>query len=242
MLAGATLAIALAGRSATAQAQENESQNAAAKAQETTETLYLTHATWQNDLNDVQTALRNNFPHSRMFGVAGQYALAVRANAEDMAGIKKMVAELDRPRKVYRVTYNISDVDGGKRTDTQHYSLIVAVGARSLLKQGKRVPLVIGVNADKASTAESGSQVQYIDVGVNIEASVEGQGLRTKVEMSAVADEKSGLGAQDPVVQQTLLEGTSTLTSGKPQLLGSLEVPGTSRQKEIEVSTELLTQ
>ena len=243
MLVGGALAAALAGSCAMARAQGNESQTAAEKAaSETNETIYLAHATGQNDLNDVQTALRNNFPRSRMFGLAGQYALTVRATAEDMAGIKKMIAEIDRPKKIYRVTYNVSDVENGKRTDTQHYSLVVTAGAKSALKQGKRVPLVTGMFGDKASAAENSSQVQYIDVGVNIEANVEGQGLHTKVELSGVADEKSGIGVQDPVVQQTMLEGTSILPSGKPVVLGSIEVPGTSRQKEIEVSAELLTQ
>jgi type II secretory pathway component GspD/PulD (secretin) len=241
-LAGGALAATLLGNCMTAQAQEGESQKAVEKAApETNETIFLAHAAGQNDLNDVQTALRNNFPRSRMYGNFEQYAITVRATAEDMAGIKRMVAELDRPKKVYRVTYNISNVENGKRTETQHYSLIVAAGARSTLKQGKRVPLVTGMSGDGANDANR-SQVQYIDVGVTIEAIVEGQGLHTKVELSGMTDEKSGIGAQDPVVQQTLLEGTSNLTPGKPMLLGSVEVPGTSQQKEIEVSTELLTQ
>lgn len=240
ILAGGALAAAMLGPYAIAQTPATESKNADAKtAPEVTETIYLANATEQNDLNDIQTALRNNFTRSRMYGVAGQYAITVRANVEDMAGIKKMVAELDRPRKVYRVTYNVSDVENGKRTDMQHYSMIVAAGARSTLKQGKRVPLVTGMSGDNPA---NGSQVQYIDVGVNIEANVEGQGLRTKVELSGLTDEKSGIGAQDPVVQQTMLQGTSSLTSSKPRVLGSIEVPGTSRQKEIEVTTELLTQ
>jgi hypothetical protein len=39
-----------------------------------------------------------------------------------------------------------------------------------------------------------------------------------------------------------MLEGMSSLTVGKPVVLGSLDVPGTTRRQEIEVVTELLSQ
>jgi type II secretory pathway component GspD/PulD (secretin) len=236
MLAGGALAAAMFGTYATAQAPETDTKTAP----EVTETIYLVNTTGLNDLNEIQTALRNNFPRTKIYGVAGQYAITVRDKEDEMPAIKKMVAELDRPKKIYRVTYNISDVENGKRTGTQHYSLVVAMGAKGVLKEGKRVPLVIGVTGEGAGSGSS--QVQYIDVGVNIEASIEGQGLRTKVEISSVADEKSGVGAQDPVVQQTMMESTSSLTAGKAVVLGSIEIPGTTRHQDIEVVTETMAQ
>lgn len=47
-----------------------------------------------------------------------------------------------------------------------------------------------------------------------------------------MSDEKSGIGIQDPVVRQTVLEATSDLKPGKTLLLGSLDIPGTSRHQE----------
>jgi hypothetical protein len=84
--------------------------------------------------------------------------------------------------------------------------------------------------------------VQYLDVGVFIDAHLDGTGstlrVLTKVEQSAMGDEKSGLGAQDPVVRQTMLENTVTLAPGKPVVLGSLEIPGSTRHAEISLEAE----
>ena len=108
-----------------------------------------------------------------------------------------------------------------------------------MLKKGKRVPIITGATSESATQT---SQVQYIDVGVNIESSIDGQGLKTKLELLAVGDEKSSIGVQDPVIEQTTLENTATLGAGKAVVLGSIEVPGTTRHQEIEVTTELVGQ
>ncbi|UWZ81732.1 hypothetical protein [Occallatibacter riparius] len=224
-----------------AQSTNTESKGPEPRGPETSETIYLSNVTGQNDLNDIQTALRNNFTRIRIYGVATQYAITVRGTAEELQGVKKMVAELDRPKKIYRVTYNVSDVENGKRTNTKHYSLIVTSGGKTILKQGNRVPLVTGMTGDNAAAASQNSQIQYVDVGLNIDANIEGTALRTKVEQSAITDERAGVTAPDPVIRQTMLEGTSSLTSGRPVVLGSLDVPGTTRREEIEVVTETLT-
>jgi hypothetical protein len=46
--------------------------------------------------------------------------------------------------------------------------------------------------------------------------------------------------AQDPIVRQITLEGASILTPGKPTILGSLDVPGTTRHLDVEVAMELV--
>jgi hypothetical protein len=42
------------------------------------------------------------------------------------------------------------------------------------------------------------------------------------------------------VIRQTKLEGMSTLAPGKPMVLGSLDIPGTTRHEEIEVVSDLV--
>ena len=64
--------------------------------------------------------------------------------------------------------------------------------------------------------------------------------LRTKVVQSSIAEDKSGVGTRDPVIRQTTLEGTSTLVQGKPLVLGSLDIPGSTRHQEVEVLSELV--
>jgi len=98
------------------------------------------------------------------------------------------------------------------------------------------VPIVTGLY-NKESAGEN-SQVQYLDAGLNLEASLDGDRLRTKVEQTSVAEEKSGIGLQDPIVRQTMLEATSDLAPGKTLVLGSLDLPGTTRHQEIQALVE----
>jgi type II secretory pathway component GspD/PulD (secretin) len=240
VLAGLTLALALVVPGTTAKAQSGDSKTADAKPAESYQTIYLTNISQQNDANDIQTALRNMLPRARVYYVPSQDALTIRANAEDMQLAQKMVSDLSRSRKTYRLTYTITDITDGKRSGAQHFTLIVISGVKTTLKQGSRMPIVTGTV--DAGNATQTSQVQYIDVGLNIEASADeysdGLRLRTRVEQTSPEEQKSGLGPQDPVIRQTSLDETSMVTQGKPLILGSLEMPGGMRRQEIEVVSE----
>ena len=141
--------------------------------------------------------------------------------------------------KTYRLTYTLTETDGGKRVGTQHFAMIVVSGRKTVLKQGNRVPLVTG---SVSTSGGAQTQVQYLDIGLNIDASIEesadGVKLNTQVEQSSIAEEKSGLGTQDPIVRQAKLEGTSILTAGQPLILGSMDIPSTARRLDIEVVME----
>lgn len=243
VFAGLTLTLTLFAPSAGAQAQPADAKAGESKAgSEAYQTLYLTNLTQQNDANDIQTDLRNMLPKAKLYYVPSQGAISIRATPEDILLAQKILSDLDRTKKIYRLTYTITETDGGKRISAQHFSLVVVSGGKTELKQGRKVPVSTGTTATGTSTQHS--DVQYLDVGLNIEASLdaylEGVRLRTKVEQSSVAEEKSGVGLQDPVVNQTMLEGTSTLVQGKPLVLGSFDVPGSTRHEEVEVVSELV--
>lgn len=211
-------------------------------APETVQTIFLSNAFEQNELNDISTDLRNVMPRAKIFPVQSQNAITLRATAEDLAIAQKLVAELDLPRKIYRLTYTITDFEDGKRMASQHYAFLIVSGEKAIFKQGSRVPIVIGT-VEKQTTNQS-SEIQYEDIGVSIEATVSGSPehlmLRSKIEQSSVGDDKSAVVAPDPVVRQTVLEGFSELTEKKPLDVGSLDVPGTTRHQEIEVVAELV--
>ena len=237
-LAGIALALACFALCARAQSDEPKPvESKPAPVPEIEETIYLSHATAMHDLNDVQTALRNMCPRAKIYAVPSEGALTIRATPDEMAAAKKVIAELDRPRKSYRVTFTIADTDAGKPDHTWRFALIVIEGEKASLKEGQRVPLVTGMEQGATTTSQN-EQVQYIDVGISIEASLDGGRLRAKVEQSSIADERFGLGAQDPVVHQVTLEGFAVLTPGKPVVLGSLDLPGTTRHQEVSVSVE----
>jgi type II secretory pathway component GspD/PulD (secretin) len=203
-------------------------------------TFYLANLTQQDEINDLQIAIRNTIPNARLYAVESQGVIAVRASADDLLIAQKIISDLDRPRTAYRLTYTMTETDGGKRVGSQHFVMIAVSGQKTELKQGSRVPIVTGtVNA---GTATQNSQVQYVDMGLSIQATLSGTPnnlrLRTKVEQSSLAEEHSGLGAQDPVIRQTVLEGASILAPGKALVLGSLDLPGSARKLEIEVVVE----
>jgi type II secretory pathway component GspD/PulD (secretin) len=217
-------------------AADSKPPEARAQRVEIYKTFYLTHALRQNDLNDVQTALRNVLPRARIYGMPSPDAICVLATAEELQLAQRVVTDLDLAPKVYRLTFTIHEIDGGKRTGEQHYSMIVAASEKTDLKQGTRVPIATG--SAEAGGSSSTTQFQYVDVGLSIEANFDGSLLRSKIEQSAVAEEKSGVGAQDPVLRETQLQGYAALVEGKPAVIGAMDVPGSTRREEIEVIVE----
>ena len=236
---GITLALALSGSSTWAQAPAD----ATKPGLESVRTFYLTNVSQTNDANELTTALRNLLDsHDKVLLVPWQNAIVVQGSPEQLMLAQKLLTELDRPKKTYRLIYTMTETDGNKRVGAQRFAMIVVTGQRTVLKQGSKVPIVTGTYNPGSSSAQN--QMTYLDVGMNFDASLDefanGVRLRSKVEQSSIAEEKSGVGAQDPIVRQTVLEGTSFLTPGKPMMLGSLDIPGTTRRLDVEVVMDLV--
>jgi type II secretory pathway component GspD/PulD (secretin) len=207
------------------------------------QTLHLANVTSQHDALDIVTDLRNMLPKSKIYYVNSENAISMRGAPEDIQLAQKMLSEIDKPRQAYRLTYTIADVQDGKRVSTQSFTLIaVASEGKTFLKQGTKVPIVTGTMDKGASGQES--QVQYEDIGLNIEASLEGYAdgaqLHTKINQSSVADERPGVTVADPVIHQTVLEATSDLQPGRPVVLGSLALPNSTGHQEVAVVSELV--
>ena len=246
---GMSLALALIGASAFAQTTAaTEVQKAPAVVRSNPEfvqkTFYLANVSQPNEGNEIVNAVRNLLePQARVFFVPNQNALVVSTTPEQLAVAQKLISDLDRPKKTYRLTYTITETEGGKRIGTQHFTMVVVTGQRTVLKQGDKVPIVTGSITEGTSTK---SQVTYLDVGMNFDATldefVNGVRLRTRVEQLSVAQERSGVGVQDPIIRQTTLEGTSFLTLGKPLMLGSLDIPDSTRHLDLGVVMEQVVQ
>ena len=211
------------------------------EANRVTKTYYLTSVTQQNDANEILIALRNMLSvHSRLYLVPSQNAIVVSATPEDQATAQRILKDLDRPHRAYRLTFTLADSENGKRIGIQHFAIIVAAGQRTTLKQGSKIPVMTGSTKDQ-------TQFQYLDIGMNFDVSLSdspaGLLLKAKVEDSSVGNPSeygntSGPLAQEPIVHQTALEGTSILTLGKPLTLGSVDVAGSTRHVDIEVVAE----
>jgi type II secretory pathway component GspD/PulD (secretin) len=205
-------------------------------------TFYLVNVPDRTDAEEIMSDVRNLLPRAHAYYVPSQGALSVRATAEEMALVEKLLSELDRKRKMYKVTYTISEIEGSRPIGTRHVEMLVPVGTRTNMKQGRRIPIVTASSAPESE--KSSSQIQYIDVGLNIDADIEGTGevfrLRTSVEESAVAEGKTTVVGQSPSIEQTRLEGSSILTQGRMTVLGTLDRPGVSGREEISVVAELV--
>jgi type II secretory pathway component GspD/PulD (secretin) len=214
----------------------------------TERTVYLNNVSQQAEANEIVTALRNALgPCDKIYFIPSQSAIVMEAPPDQLALAQKLIHDLDLPKKNYRLTYTVTEMDGGKQIGTQHYTIILLSGQTTTLKQGSRVPLVTGsYNAVPSDKTPAGvqTQVTYIDIGMNFDATLTATGdgamLKSAVEQSSVAPETSGVGPQDPILRQTSLKGVSFLAPGKPLVLGSLDIPGSTSHLQIEVVMEPL--
>ena len=242
-LLGVALVLTGAAQSAWAQAAEEQKPcPVKAAAQESTVTVYLKNMTQQQDANDLQTAVRNMVTRARVYYNQSANAIELRGTADELAIAQKVIADLDLPKKVYRLVYTVEMMDGAKPVSAQHYALTATLGERATLKLGNRVPLVTRMKDTEAGPAYP--EVQYTDVGLSISATLSGSGdglmLRTKVEQTALADEKPGTDPMNPVLHQAILDDASRLTLGKALTLGSLDIPGGTQRVEVEVVSEVV--
>lgn len=190
-----------------------------------------------NQAEDLQTTLRNLVPRAKVYYVTSANAIAVTANSQQMQLIETIVADLDKARVMYRLTYTLTESGTGGETKTEHESVMLSASGETVLRQGVRVPLVTSTSAK----GDQGTQVQYIDLGLRIDASLEGvgQGLRlhSTIERSSIADQKS-IVPPDPEIRQVKLDERSPLAEGKSISIGTLDL--SDGKVEISVRAEAI--
>jgi hypothetical protein len=159
----------------------------------------------------------------------------------DESKSKASEKKIETAPTTYRLTYTLAEVDGGKRIGTQHFALTVNPLNTGRIKLGSKVPIATGSSKPENAIL---TQYQYHDVGLNISARIreiaEGVSLDSNVEQTSFSEVQSSVGINDPVIRQARLENTSLLTPGKPMMLGSLDVPGSTRHLDVEVVVEVV--
>jgi type II secretory pathway component GspD/PulD (secretin) len=146
--------------SATAQQPSPEHRSA-----EAYQTLYVAIVTDPREVSDLVNDLRNMLPMAKIYRVESANAISVRASAEDFAIAQKILADIDQPRKTYRLTYTITD--SSMQSGSHHFSMLVESENKTSLKQGQKVPIVTG---SSGSGSGRNSEVQYMDIGMNLDA------------------------------------------------------------------------
>ena len=200
-------------------------------------TFYLSGAqTGQYETsNDIVNALRNMLPDAKVYLAYSQNAIVLRAMPDDITIAQKLLNDLDHPKKTYRLTYTVTEIDGTKKIGSQRFAMVLTDGQKTSLNQGSRVPVPSG---------NGSNQFTYMDVGTNFEATLYATGtgakLNSKVTQSSFVAATSNDTAQQPIVRNLTLEGSSMLVPGKPMALGSMDVPGSTRHLDVEVLMEPL--
>lgn len=202
----------------------------------------LHYATSQAEQNEILTAIRNvAAPSVKIFLVPSQSQIVVSGTPEQNEQIVEVLHMLDVPAPLYRLTYIFTETDGGKRIGVQQYSMVLAPSQRMQLKEGDKVPVMTG----SVGTDPVAKQTSYIDVGFSFEATVTAYGadgvrLQSKVERSAIAQEKTSVLTEDPLIRQSTINGVVNLTLNKPQHLGNIDVIGSTRQLQVDALVEVV--
>jgi general secretion pathway protein D len=91
------------------------------------QTFYLSNIAQQNDLNDIQTALRNLLANARLYAVQSQNAIVMRATPDELLLAQKLIDDLDRSRAEVVVDVALIEVNRD-RTRTIGLQLPGSVG------------------------------------------------------------------------------------------------------------------
>ncbi len=75
------------------------------------QTFYLGNASQQNDLNDVQTALRNVLTNAKLYAVPSQNAIVMRATPDELLLARKLISDLDKARPEVVVDVAVLEVN-----------------------------------------------------------------------------------------------------------------------------------
>jgi general secretion pathway protein D len=75
------------------------------------QTFYLSNTSQTNDLNDIQTALRNVLTNAKLYAVPSQNAIVMRATPDELLLARKLVDDLDKARPEVVVDVAVLEVN-----------------------------------------------------------------------------------------------------------------------------------
>ncbi len=138
----------------------------------------------------------------------------------------------------FRITYTITEMDGGRRVGSNHYALVLDAGrqhAESNLKLGSRVPIT---TTDTQATPKTPIQFTYVDIGIDIRASLlkvaNGLELSTHVRQSSIDSQDSPSKRIAPVIREVSFDSSALLQENKPVQLGTVSMPGSTHVLQIQ--------
>ena len=184
---------------------------------------------------EILLAVRNLVPSAKSVLLPTQGILAVTATPSQMQLIRSILTSVNQPGDRYRLTYTLTGTDSAPR----QYILLVSTHGSTVFKRGTRVPILTG-----PSSAHGDAQFQYVDIGLSITATLEGNGadqrLHTKFEQSSLNGQRTLAGTDEPQFDQLLIDERTTLPTTHPTQLSSFTLPTTHEHVTLTLTAEKL--
>jgi hypothetical protein len=161
-------------------------------------------------------------------------ALPIMAQDKD----SKDATKADKVLAFYKLDLAVREMDGSKVVNTRNYTINQKGDDWGRFRVGSRIPVSTGVVSTATSNANSVTQWQYIDVGLNADCHViesdPGPTLVWTIELSSVAPEP-GAGGQ-PVIRNVRSQGQTLLTFNKPVVLSNTDDLSSTHKFVFEVT------
>ncbi len=119
------------------------------------QTFYLSNIAQQNDLNDIQTALRNLLANARLYAVQSQNAIVMRATPDELLLAQKLIDDLDRSRAEVVVDVALLEVNRD-RTRTIGLELPGSIGFQL------QAPNSVSTTTSTTTTTTTGTTTQNL--------------------------------------------------------------------------------
>jgi type II secretory pathway component GspD/PulD (secretin) len=207
-------------------------------------TFYLPNISQPTDLQDTVNALRTLLEISRVQQLPSQNTIMVRGSPSQIAMSEKLIDVIEKAKKQfgeYRLEFKISELEGAKKLNSRTYTFLIEQHETGKLRVGTKIPIQVSADASPDKR-----QVQYIDVGQNIDCQVRTEsehaiGLNLDADFSnfAMSEQLSGENtahSSTPVLQQFRITSRATLELGKPTIISSFDDPSSKHTFQIEVT------
>ncbi len=151
------------------------------------------------------------------------------------------------PKHCYALNYVLRELDGTRVINQRSYVLNTIVsdthgGDWTRLRVGNRVPVF--VHSQEKGSANTVTDFNYIDVGVNIDNRLREAGdalaLEVTADISSIAAEMPGGVGPPPTVRQIKGTAASLIHPGKPAVVFSADDPGSQHRFELQVTATLV--
>ncbi len=203
-------------------------------------TFYLPNASNATDLQDIVNLLRTLLEVQRIQQLPSKNTIMVRGTPSQIALSEKLIEAIEKAKQPfgqYRLEFKISELEGAKKLNSRTYTLLIEQHETGKLRIGTKIPLQV-----------TAGQIQYMDVGQNLDCQVRTEsertvGLNVDVDFTnfAMSEQLTTENAAQhspgtPVLHQFRITSKATLELGKPTIISSFDDPSSKHTFQIEVT------